>query len=285
MGSMAFSQDILITKDGKKHEVIIKEINDKQIKYVDYKDPDGVVFNIDKVLVKEIQFHTGNKMKMKAPEENEWYFADDKINNIMFNFSAFGANTLAFSYERAIAPGESVLMELKLYGLGIQRESGNIIERYGLGMTMSYRLRLQSLFQNRDQYRPLHVLHGTYLAPGIGFSSGGYRTRYPEYYETRDKLKYSQIIFHFGIHLGKEFVIRRRMTFDINAGIHYYVGDDDGGRIRAGNFSGNDGILFGFNMRLGFLFGKARLVDKYKNSRRRRPERYRGGRRRNPEFY
>ena len=285
LGSMAYSQDILITKDGEKHEVIIKEINDKQIKYVDFKDPDGVVFTIDKVLVKEIKFHTGNKMKMKDPEENEWYFADDRINNLMFNFSAFGSNTLAFAYERAVAPGESLMLEGKFYGLGLQRESAAIWDRYGFGMTLDYRLRLKSLFQSRDQYRPLHVLHGTYISPGLGFSSGGYTTENWGPYGSNDERKYTHTIFHFGIHLGKEFVIRRRMTFDINVGMHYYVGDDSDGVIHAGNLAGSDGILLGLNIRLGFLFGKARLVDKYKNSRRRRPERYRGGNSGNPEFY
>jgi len=284
LSGYAFSQDIIITKDGKEHKVIIKEITDKQIKYVDYKDPEGVVFTIDKVLVKEIHFHTGNKMKMEAPEENEWYFADDKINNLMFNFSAFGGNTLGIAYERALAPGQSLFFEGKIYGLGLPARHGWIMKRSGFGLTMEYRVRLKSLF-SADQYRPLHVMHGSYLAPGIGFSYGEYKAGYYDYYEeTQTSIVIrSHTIFHFGIHVGKEYVIRRVLTFDVNIGLHYYVGEDEGFGIRIGNFIGGDGILFGYNVRIGFLFGKDRLVDKY--HKQPKPPKYSGQKEGNPKFY
>jgi hypothetical protein len=44
-------------------QVVIKEMNDKQIKYVDYNDQDGIVFTIDKALVKEIVFSHGKKLR------------------------------------------------------------------------------------------------------------------------------------------------------------------------------------------------------------------------------
>ncbi|NPA43868.1 MAG: hypothetical protein GXO27_07560 [Chlorobi bacterium] len=276
------AQDILITKDGKEHKVIIKEITDNQIKYVDYKDPDGVVFTIDKVLVKEIRFHTGNRMKMQNPEENEWYFADDKINNLMFNFSAFGGNTFAVAYERALAPGQSIMAELKFYGMGLRREYTMYKKIDGFGITVDYRVRLQSFFKNRDQYRPPHVLHGAYFAPGIGFSTGtidalDYQHYWDgtSYYEEIIYYRYSHTILHFGVMAGKEFVFRNSLTVDGNIGMHYYIGDDDRGPIRIGNFAGADGLLFGFNIRIGFLFGKDRLVDKYTRQNT-QPTQYRG---------
>jgi len=286
----AYAQDILITKDGKTHKVIIKEITDNKIKYVDYKDPDGVLFTIDKVLVKEIRFHTGNRMKMQNPEENEWYFAEDKINNFLFNFSAFGGNTLAFSYERALAPGQSVMFEIKFYGLGLQRKNAFIKKHGGVGLTADYRIRIQSFFKSRDQYRPPHILHGAYIAPGIGFSTGKISVEHWNYsWEDQGgnselvRDYYSHNIFHFGIEAGKEFVFRNVLTVDGNVGLHYYMGNNEFSMLRLGNLTGSDGLLFAYNLRIGFLLGKEHLTDKH--FQRPAQEKYRGEKSGNPKFY
>ncbi len=254
------AQDVIVKKNGTRLKVIVKEINDVQIKYVDYNDPDGVVFTIDKVLVREIKFHTGNKVKMKDPEENVWYYADDKINNLMLHFSAFGSNTLGLSYERALVPGQSIFGELKFYGIGMVNEDF-IRNRSGFGLQLSYRFKVKSLFKKSNEYRPRHVLHGGYFAPTLGFSSGSYESS-GWFFDQTEFTKYNHTLFLFGLEYGKEWILQKTLSIDISAGFYYYGGSDDGALVRMGNIWGSDNKLFSFNIRVGFLFGQDRLTDK-----------------------
>ncbi len=265
--TISYGQDIIVMKSGEKQEVIIKEITDTQIKYVDYKDPEGVLFTIDKVLVKEIRFKTGRKMKMEPPEENEWYFADDKINNLTFNFLAFGSNTFAIGYERALAPGQSVFGELKIYGLGL-RESEGLRNRSGFGMSISYRLKMFSFLFSSKKYRPEHVLNGLYIAPTLGFSTGKIKRMYYDYYADQQNFEtINHSIVFLGLMGGMQFIVQRTLALDLNLGLMYYGGNDDNNFVFGGNFFGADGLLIGYNLRIGFLFGKQRLVDKNKKTK------------------
>ncbi len=63
--STVFAQDIITKKDGEKLKVIIKEVNKNNIKYVDFKDQNGVLFTIDKALVSEVVFAHGKDLDVK----------------------------------------------------------------------------------------------------------------------------------------------------------------------------------------------------------------------------
>ena len=255
--SFSFAQDIIIKKDGSQKEVIIKEVGEKSIKYVEIKDPNGIIFSIDKALVKEIKLSYGKKMEVKDPETNEIYYADDKINNFTLNFSAIGGNTIALGYERAIKPGQSAFIEAKVYGAGIK--VANEKKRSGFGLDVEYRLKSKSLF-NKNDYRPKHILHGGYFAPTVGFSSGKFEYEYPAYDDVNHN-KYEHSIFHFGIKYGKQWILQNSMSIDASVGFHYYIGDTKQNEkfsepVRLGNMFGNEQKLFSFNLRIGFLAGK-----------------------------
>ncbi len=255
------AQDILIKKNGEKINVIIKEVTEKTIKYVDFKDPRGVVFSIDKVLVAEVKFEYGKNISVQDPEKNELYYVDDKITNIMFSFLAFGSNTFALAYEKVLEPGSSIMIEGKVYGLGIQ--SDNETSRNGFGLAVSYRLKTKSLF-NSNEYRPKHLLHGNYFEPIIGFSTGKHT------YDTwlfSEKVSTDHSLFYFGINYGKQYVFQRKITIDTSIGLAYYFGnqsstDEYASTLRLGNMIGDDDILLSFHLRIGFLTGKKRLKKK-----------------------
>lgn len=267
-----FAQDIITKKDGTTLEVIIKEMKNNTIKYVDFKDPNGVIFTIDKAFVSDVAFKYGKTMEIKNHEGDKLYFAEDKINNIMFNFSAFGSNTLGLAYERAIAPGQSVLGEIKIYGIGI---NSNDIDRSGFGADIAYRLKTKKLFRG-NSYRPKHILDGSYFSPVFGFSSG--KTTYNHYYYNYDGSSTSIIsldhsVFHFGIQYGKQWILNNILSIDASVGFHYYGGSFDGDEdqnsfigfgepLRLGNMIGSDNKLFSFNLRIGILAGKESIVKK-----------------------
>ena len=258
-----FSQDIIINKDGEKMEVIIQKVTKNNIKYILFNDPNKVLYTIDKVLVKSVKFAYGNKgLDVKNPEKNPYYFSDDKTQNILINFSAFSGNTLALAYEKAINPGQSLMAELKLYGLGVKSEFEK--ERSGFGLDLHYRLKTKSFF-SKKKYRPKHILHGPYFAPVIGFSTGTIAYDYL-YDNTNKDVKHS--VFHFGIQYGNQWILQRKISIDTSFGFHYFAGSQsntgDFEPVRLGNMIGNGNQLFSFNIRVGFLTGKATYIKQKK---------------------
>jgi hypothetical protein len=267
-----FAQDTIIKKDGETLKVTIKEVNKNNIKYVDYNDKDGVLFTIDKALVQEVKFTNGKDLDVKNPEKNSFYFADDKINNYMFNFSAFSGNTLSLAYERVLKPGQSVMAEAKVYGIGIKKDFEK--NRSGFGLDLHYRLKAKSLF-SPNKFKPKHILHGGYFAPVIGFSTGEiiYNENHSFFgpnFEDGDKLEHT--VFHFGIQYGKQWILQDKYSIDISIGYHVYSGEDNDlnvdddsyndDNLRLGNMIGSDNQLFSFNLRLGFLGGKETIIKK-----------------------
>lgn len=268
------AQDILTKKDGTQIKVIIKEVTKNTIKYVDFNDPNGVVFTIDKVLLSDVKFAYGKDLDVKNPEENPLYFSEDKVNNILLNFSAFGGNTLGIAYEKAFKLGKSYMIEAKIYGIGIKPERET--NRSGFGLSFSYRLKTGSLF-NKDTYRPDHILHGAYFAPVIGFSSGK-NTNNDLYYSYNNNdlpNTVSHNLVHFGLEYGKQWVLQRKVTIDYSFGFHYYLGKDGSSSsnndttyyyeyspIQLGNMVGSNQKLFSFNLRVGFLTGEKQRIKK-----------------------
>ena len=262
-----FSQDIIEQKDGKKLEVIIKKVTKKTITYTFFDDPNNVLHSIDKVLVANIEFSYGQKnIDLKDPEKNPYYFMDDKIQNVLFNFSALGGNTFAVAYERVLRPGQSIMTELKLYGLGVLALSEK--ERSGVGLDVSYRLKTQSFF-NKNKYRPKHLLHGPYFAPVVGLSSGS--MTYYGFDDNYDRIpkKNKHTILHLGIQYGNQWILYRKLSVDASFGFHYYRGkqsnEDEGAPLRLGNMLGSDNKLVSFNVRVGFLTGKQTYKAKKKS--------------------
>jgi hypothetical protein len=256
-----FSQDKIVKKDGKVLKVIIKEVNEKTIKYVAFEDPNGVLFTIPKGLVKRIDFSYGKKMKVEDQSQDAAFYLDDKKNNFTLNFTAIGGNTLALGYEHALKPGHTVFTELKFYGIGVK--TLDEVDRSGFGVDFAYRLKLRPLFAN-NTYRPKHILHGSYFSPVIGFSTGTFKEDWSGTLSSNTR-EYKHTIGHFGIQVGQQWIIQNSISLDISTGFHYYVGNssETGGtsdyfyeQIRAGNMWGTDSKMLSFNIRVGLLTKK-----------------------------
>lgn len=263
------AQDIIIKKSGEKLEVVIKKIEKNSINYYNFKDPNQVVFTIDKILVRAINFAYGNKLSMENPENNPYYYSDNKTNNILLNFSSFASNTIGLSYEKALKPRQSILVELKVYGLG----NKGILEkrRNGVGLDVAYRLKVKSLFK-KAQYKPKHILSGPYFSPIIGFSTGTIveEPLFYDYDDTPETYTTSHTVAHFGLQYGRQWIIENLFSIDTSIGYHYYLGSvkdktlgsNSNRSIRLGNMIGDDNVLLSFNLRIGLLLGKKTFTKK-----------------------
>lgn len=252
------AQDIIIRKDGEKIKAKIVEINDTQIKYHEFRDINDLLFTIDRALIKEIRFETGTKYKEERPGSSDLYFSEDRINALKINFFTIGEGNLILTYERALDPGSSFESTLKIYGIGDNDFENNS----GAAINFGYKLKLGNLFKKSNEYRPKHILHGGYFRPVLGYSYNKIT-----FSEISNRLTEKDSYVHFGLDLGKQWILRNSVAFDIYIGFHYYGGsfttsDPNADVFRRPNdiFDGdlngtaNRAVAFGF--RVGGLFTK-----------------------------
>lgn len=248
------AQDIIKQKNGDELEVRIIEQADDYIVYYHINDPNKVEVKMNRSLIREIRYEYGRKETEVAPGLDESYFVDDRKNNIKLNFSSIANNSTILGYERAIDHKSSWEAYLAIHSLGVEQDEYD--ERSGFGLNAAYKLKFGGLFK-KDDYRPAHVLHGTYLRPNIGFNSVDYDMESIDGYD-----KYSYV--HGGLDLGKQWILNNTLSLDIFGGLHYYGGSfteastspnefnffneqiDDGNLTGGGNVAGKYGLQIGF---------------------------------------
>jgi len=269
-----FAQDVITKKDGKKMKVIIKEVSDTEIKYVDYRDVEGVVFVMDRSLIREIKFAYGKKMKEEGPSQDVAYFVDDRNQNIKLNFTALGADFMILTYERAIDPSSSFELSLKIPGFGIENENNNFEDLSGIGFTAAYKLKIGSVFKS-DGYRPKHILAGGYFRLVAGYN---YTVEDRNRFNGNDRLKSSSV--HVGIELGQQWILSNRAAIDLYIGYHYFGGsnelesngtifdDFNNEELRGGDVFGFGSTAGSIGLRIGGLFGNYGKAQKNKKKRK-----------------
>jgi hypothetical protein len=258
--SFAAAQDIIILKDGKRIEAKIIEVSDYEIRYNEWDDPNGIVFTVDRAMIKEIRYSFGRRETQEDPEENTLYYFEDRINNLKINFTALGGATTVLLYERGLSPHSGIEGYIKLNGVGFNNDN----EKSGFGLGAGYKVKIGSLFK-KDSYRPKHYLAGWYFKPGIGFNA-----------VNADRGQYESYNYvHFGFDIGHQWVFRNSISLDMFMGFHYYGGSFDergSGDIffeddfADGNIAGADNVAWMYGIRVGFVFGSE--DDKKKKRRR-----------------
>lgn len=251
------AQDEIIKNDGRKMSVWIKEVGDTQIKYIEVGDPNEIIFTIDRVLVKSVEFSYGEKLKKETGEYSDDYFFNDKCQNLKINFSTLIGNNVILTYERALSPKNSIETTIKVIGLGIFPNARN---RRGMGLDIGYKMKLGSVFKNDGAYRPNHLLHGGYVKPMIGFHALSQNTLF-----SSSRTSYRMI--NIGLDIGKQWIFNNNLSIDIHTGFHYYGGSENmintngiSDEVTLSSFSGGDivgfeNVAFSFGLRIGGLFG------------------------------
>ncbi len=251
------AQDVIILRTGEKMEAKILEVDDVEIKYREYRDPDGIIFTMSRGKIQEIRYEMGRREKEDGPGIDPAYYVDDRRNNLKLNFLALGGGHTILAYERALNPKNGVEVQLKINGLGFDNEYG----KSGIGLDAGYKLKIGSLYKKRDEYRPKHILAGSYFRPVLGFNSASY--------DEGEYKKYTYV--HFGLDFGGQWVINNIVSLDLFMGWHYFggnfeernVGDvfyEDWSDGNLSAVSANSAIGIGFNV--GILFGKEKITKK-----------------------
>jgi hypothetical protein len=261
-----FAQDVIIKKNGDKINVVIKELSDTEVKYTNYKDPNGIIFTMDRALIREIKFSYGGKIKEEGPNQDESYYIDDKRNNIKLNFTAISVGWGILTYERSLNPSSSIEASIKIPGLGITRDDQKLS---GLGLNAGYKLKLGSIFQ-KEGYRPKHLLHGKYFRPNLGYTFTK-TTNENGSGLGNDRATVNRSFINFGLDFGSQYILNNVVSLDWYFGFHYYGGGIDkivqnGNNIpvdavsgdyidlRGGDMVGGGNVAFNIGLRVGILF-------------------------------
>lgn len=265
----AISQDRIVLKNGDKIDCTIRELSDTEVKYTEIKDANQIIFSISRGQVREIKFAYGKTIEEKPDAINESYYFDDKKSNLKINFTALAGNATILTYERAINSFSSFEVTPKIIGLGFNND--DFEDRSGFGLDLGYKMKLGSIFK-KSSYRPDHILHGSYLR-----INGGYA------YSTKESTtnfiyKETKNFAHFGLDLGKQWILQNTLSLDLFGGFHYFGGsfkaeDEFGDRgfnndeFQHGDLWGDETVAVSFGLRVGFLFEKYGKSTNKKNRR------------------
>lgn len=250
------AQDVIKKKSGQKVKCTVIEMGKTEVKYIQWGDPNEVIFSIDRALIEQIKFSYGSVHREEPPEGEEFYFVDDRANAIKLDFIAIGNNALILTYERALNPFSSVEGSVKILGVGRDR---GIWDRDGFGIDAAYKIKFGSIF-NSTGYRPRHIMQGGFLRAALGVSTA--KENEGTFFGSRP-IEYTQV--HLGLSVGKQWALQNAAVVELYLGLHYYggsfsyVGSSDIPNFEEfndGNLYGFDGSAISFGFRVGGLFSK-----------------------------
>ena len=251
------AQDTIKKKNGEVLKVVVKEINDSQIKYYHFDDPNQVLFTLDRMMVTDIKFAYGKEYKEEEPIMTDDYFTEDQNMALSLSMSSMLFDAFIISFDKAIDPKSGFQITGKLLGIGFGPSSDEF-DNKGFGLEVGYKLKFGGLKKKKWEYRPNHLLSGGYIMPIVGFTT---------YSEDGYLSQVKNNLIHFGLNFGKLKVIQDKLTIDYFGGFAYYGGsqkrtstnsgiDDDfeDNNINAGDMfgSGNFAVTFGFKVGLAF---------------------------------
>lgn len=253
------AQDTIKKKNGEVLKVVVKEINDTQIKYYHFDDPNQVLFTLDRMMVTDINFSYGKKYKEKEPIMTDDYFVEDADMALKLSMSGLWWNSAILSFDKAISPKSGYQISAKLFGIGFGPGSNSFEDVSGFGLELGYRLKFGGLKKKKWEYRPKHLLEGSYIMPIIGFNSITNETEY----RTNEFN-----VVHLGFNFGKQRVVQNLIIIDYYAGFSFFGGSQkrridgnwdevfESGQLSAGDVFGSKNIAVSLGLKMGLAFGK-----------------------------
>ncbi|GAB4333824.1 MAG: hypothetical protein Kow00127_25200 [Bacteroidales bacterium] len=220
--SVMAQQDMLIKTSKDTLYCQVKEIGTDEIKYLLPDYPSGVLFSIDKNLVREIQFSNGKQMTFTESFSDPENYADNRRNAVKLDFISPLTGNTTFGFERSLRPGRSIEAALGIIGLGVTDDYYNPA---GVFVKFGYKFIKSPDFYLRGM-RYAHLLKGGYVRPEIQL---GYYSKYEHFYEelpsypygTEVKERVNVFTGTLGLMIGKQWIFDNIFLVDIHGGVGY----------------------------------------------------------------
>jgi hypothetical protein len=223
------AQDKIYRQNGKVIEAKIIEVGSSEIKYKEYKNPDGPIYILETDRIKKIVYENGKEEKfidnLKDPER----YAGQANKALKLNFLSPLYGYAEVGIEKNVSPGKSFELSLGVIGAG---KSGTLgyyngqfeeVKRKPAGFFMSGGYKFGKLpdFIIFGKTKSSHLMQGTYIKPVIYFG---------HYSETQMQEKSSNVFekgkqqVTFGalqLELGRQWVMGEKLLLDIYWGVGY----------------------------------------------------------------
>lgn len=250
------AQDVIYRNNGKTIQSKIIEIGEDYVKYKEYDNQDGPLYNIDLARVKQIKYENGKveKYSNEVDKFDKELYVGQRDRIIKFNLFAPLLGYSEFSYQKGLSVGQSYQASLGLIGLGKQREVyydyfGNVTKSKQAGLYGSFGYRFKNVpdYINRRN-RMAHLMHGAYIQPTVYL--GYYKENQEIYNGTNYEYKRLGTMFgSFEIEFGKQWIFANRVSLDIFLGLG--LGFDNKAR--------KDVSDYGYNYYSAYNYGISRL--------------------------
>lgn len=246
--SFLFAQDIIIKNDKSELKAKVVEITDDYIKYHDWDNLTGPIYNISKTQVFMINYQNGKREFITSNKENR---TDTKVNTTKPTNTNVNTNANTSNVSNTENPISSSLYKFTPRDKNQPKSFDNVPDRISyLGV---------SLNQIGKATVPTVILHNeVFVAPNLSLVSG-----MSVYYNSTELMGFKTKIFTFGVLVGGAYYLNDVLKIDKNKGAVYIganaiyqsstIWDDFSDSYNASNFSGfgRAGGLLNFSKRFG----------------------------------
>jgi hypothetical protein len=227
----AFSQDKIYRNNGKVVEAKILEVGSSEIKYKEFRNPDGPIYILETDRIKKIVYENGTEEKFKDNLSDPERYAGQANKALKVNFFAPLYGYTEVSFEKSNTFGRSYEISLGVIGAGKSeiltyydtdlRELKR--EPFGFFVSGGYKFGKLPDFIIFGKTRASHQMQGTYVKPIL------YLGHYKEnkiVFKADNSYEIGEQNVTFGalqIEVGKQWVLGQKLVLDIYSGMGYGV--------------------------------------------------------------
>ena len=227
--SSAHSQDRIYRNNGKVVEAKIIEVSSSEIKYKEYKNPDGPIYVLETDLIKKIVFENGTEQKFQDNLRDPERYANQSGKALKLNFLSPLYGYTEIGFEKSTGVGKGFELSLGIIGAGkagilnyYNSQLGEV-KRSPFGVFVSGGFKFGKLpdFILFGKSRASHLMQGTYIKPLI------YLGHYNEnriVFKGNNTYEVGEQNVTFGalqIELGRQWIFGNKFVVDIYEGIGY----------------------------------------------------------------
>jgi hypothetical protein len=225
----ALSQDKIYRQNGKVVEAKIIEVGSAEIKYREFKDPDGPIYVLETDRIKKIVYANGKEQKFGDDFKDPERYAGQRNKAIKLNFLSALYGYTEFGFEKSTGVGMGYELSAGIIGLG----KSDIIDVFDYQMTTVRKQQLGLFFSGGYKFGKLpdfilfgrsrmsHLMQGTYIKPVmyLGFYK---ENRIVEKSNNNLEVGKQNVIFGAAqIEIGRQWVLGDKFLLDIYEGLGY----------------------------------------------------------------
>lgn len=230
---LSYSQDKIYRNNGKVVEAKIIEIGSDEIKYREFKNPDGPIYILETDKIKKIVFENGVTQKFAADFKDPERYAGQLQKAIKINFLAPLYGYTELGYEQSTGVGRAYELSLGIIGLGKSEtieysdfNTGQVFSdkrgQAGVFISGGYKFGKLPDFIIFGKTKMTHLMQGTYAKPILYF--GYYKENVITDKTGTESLETQHVTFGaLQIELGHQWVFSDKFLLDLYWGFGYGV--------------------------------------------------------------